>query len=207
MNYERMEQVHAQNHLSVPAADLDGDTSYIFGEESEYEGLELADFGDILDRDEVGIVQWVSHRLDVAIVSTGTSDGTARVAAELSFSPAASPAFTNVRSQGRSDYADQTGVNFTIEALDPEGTITESGDVVGSVLTAYGTQAFSDGATGVGGSGVPGSSEWEGPVMVDPVVDDRDALYSNGVIEVNNVADAAVHVDVSLWASLGVMED
>lgn len=203
-DFDRFEQLHAMDTLSVPAADLDGNTGQHFGEESQYEGRELFDFETVLDRDEVGVIQWQAQQIVVYGLSSSTADGTVRGAAEFSFSPSNSH-ILKVASASE-DLDDQTGSGFDIEGVDTVFS-SDTGDTVGRTLQAIGYSPFSDGATGVGGSGGAGIDQWEGPVMIDPVVDDRDSLFHNGAIEASNVADASVHMDVSVWTALAVMED
>lgn len=201
-DFDRIEQLHAVDTLSVPAADLDGATGQNFGEESRYEGEELYDFEEVLDRDEVGVMLWQAQQIVVYGLSTSTADGTVRGAVELSFSPSESFQFNT---GGTTDLDDQTGTGFAIES--GEQFFSDTGDVIGRHLQAVGYSPFSDGATGVGGSGGAGIDSWEGPILVDPVVDDRDSLFHNGVIEAQNVADASVHMDLAVWTVLGAMED
>jgi len=200
---DRMEQLHASSTLSVAAADLDGGVGQAFGEQDTFEGVLLYDFEQALDRDEVGVIQWQAQHITVYGTSTSTADGTVRGSVEFSLSPDLSRGVQAVQATQPVD--DQTGNSFTIDRSPEVRTVT--GDVLGRHLTAVGFSPFSDGTSGVGGSGGAGTDAWEGPILVDPVVDDRDALFANGAIEVSNVSDAAVHVDIDVWTAMAVIEE
>lgn len=204
-DYDRIDQIHNETDLTVPAADLEGGTAEGYGEGMLFEGVELYDAETVLDRHEVGVVLWAAHRLAIVTPSTQTADGTARVASEWSFSPSVSSGTGAVEaSTPIEDTMVQTGNGFTINR---DSSVDDTADVLGPSLAAFTYSPFSDGVNGLGGAGGIESDSWEGSPVVDPVVDDRDSIFLNGAIEASNIADGSISVDVRTWHVIGVLED
>lgn len=200
-DFDKFEEAFFSQKFSVPAADLSGATGALFGEEGRWEGRGLYSLDDLIDRDQLAVMLLAEHHLEVYVTSTETADGTVRAEMEVSTSPAASEAVDLLDSAN--DVADTAGA-LPVDA-DGSGVITS--DLVGRALSAVAFGPFSDGATGVGGSGVAGVDWWEGVPVANPVFDDRDDLFVNGVIEASNIADAAIHADLHVRHVYGVVGD
>lgn len=202
-DFDRFEETTGVPQISVAAADLTGATGQYFGEQTLFEGVTLYDVDALLDRDELAVMMWAEHHLEVYATSTETADGTVRGVIEISASP---DRITNATLAAGSseDIADLEQSAFQPEV---DHFNAPSADLIGRPLNATGFAPFSDGATGVGGAGTSGNDWWEGSPTAEPDFDARDELYLNGGIEVSNIDDSAIHVDVSYRHVYGVMED
>lgn len=185
-----IEMVSDQRHISISANSLDGSTGQFGGEETLFEGLQLYDLDEILDRDESARLVYASHEVEVYVNSTSTSDGTFRFSGEFSASPARQ-VIRSVDALQTVDDIDGATNEVDVNAADPDDTQ----DLLGPGLTATGFAPFSDGATGVGGAAGAGTAGWEGQPG-NPQFHPRDEVFLNGCLTAWNIADAAVHVDV-----------
>lgn len=203
--FDEIIQLHGRGMYSVPAADIDGSTGQNLGQSGTMEGDSLIDYQEHLDRTEFGVVLWQHQRLIVYIGSTQTADGTVFGSFELSLDPDRQVAGGYATF---SDLADaETSGDYTIETV---ATNVDNGDdtpdVLGPEMAAVGFGPFSDGATGVGGAGTPGWFDWEGPIVHEPSVDDRDEIFVSGVLAHANVSDAALHADVRVYQLVGIVD-
>lgn len=202
MGYDDIEVVSATGAFTVAAAQLDGSTGQGYGQASEFEGVEIVDYDEVVDRNESLVLLSASHRLTVSGVSTSTADGTVRAEIEVSASPSLQAASEVVLDGG---VADVTG-DFNIG--NGGQTFDDSIDVLGRPLLAIGTSPFSDGGSGVGGAGTAGedSVELRNPPGAMAEFHPRDELFVNGVIEASNVSDASITVEYSVQHIYGVVE-
>lgn len=198
--FDRIEQIHNDPTYSVAAAQVGGQTGQTLGQSSTFEDVQVADFGDIMDRTELGVLLWAYHSLVVYISSTQSADGTVRSEMEISLSSGREDAGGVIAGTDIDDQGD-----FTIDGGNEEPR--NATDLVGPILRAVGFGPFSDGGTGVGGAGTAGQVEWEGPPMVRPLVDATDELLNHGAIQHSNVSDAALHAELECWWVVGVLED
>lgn len=95
--------------------------------------------------------------------------------------------------------------DFTVEVQ--SGAAVDTVDIIGRLLNAEGHGPFSDGASGVGGSGDVGVDSWEGRPVGAPTFDARDEIYLNGLFETSNPADLSVGADLTVHHVYGVIED
>lgn len=203
--FDRFEEVYDRVELSVPAADIGGQTGQDFGQDGSLEGEVFYGMDEgLLDRDEIAVMLWAEHHLIAGILSTQTADGTVRATVEISGSPEPSAATRRLAAVQLSDAPDTSG-DFTIERASPGPQVT--GDLVGRPLEALGYGPFSDGATGVGGAGTAGTDDWQGSMAANPVFDDRDDLFYHATLEHSNVADAALFAALSARHVYGVIQD
>lgn len=201
-DFDRVEEVIDQEHFSVPASDVGGQTGQAFGQQGKWEGDKIYELDAILDRDEIGVLLWAEHLLTCGILSTQTADGTLSVNMEISTSPAGSdPALDALGSTG--DIADTSG-DFSVES--EATTVNDEAETVGRVLTAIGYGPITDGTNGVGGSGSAGRDEWVGQPVAEPVYDVRDELFTNGYMEHSNVSDAALYAHLQIRHVYGIQE-
>lgn len=199
--FDRFESVYFEGQFSAPAADLGGQTGQGLGQDATFEGFDVFDVGEVLDRRDIGIPVWCRHQLWAYIGSTQTADGTVRADLEISLSATrkvAQPVGDNI-----TDVADTSG-DFGVDVNSEDFLATD--DLVGPSLEAVGHGPITDGTNGVGGGGTPGKSEWEGNPMLPPILDAGDDVFFNGALEHSNVSDAAIHADIDAWWVIGVLE-
>lgn len=202
-DFDEIEQIHADQTFTIPAADLSGATGQGLGASVSFDGVELYDVDEILDRRDIGVLVWAHHQINVYIPSTETADGFVRGSMEVSTSPERQVA-GGIGTDN--EPADQTGTlasGVDMASQDFSDTI----DVLGPQLVATGGGQFSDGASGVGGASDGNQDEWEGPVIADPTLDARDSIFASGNFAVANVDDASVSMDVQVWHVFGLLAD
>jgi hypothetical protein len=199
--YEDIEVVTASFNTGVQAGDLDGTTGY-GGEPEEFEGLQLLDYDEVVDRNESLHLLHADHRLSVIPNSTETADGTLKAAVSVSASPALSDA---TRTAAQANQGSFGGSAPVVGQANQDDSI----DIVGRPLLAFATGPFSDGGTGVGGGGSEGGDNYSTDVFPAEYgrFHPRDELFLNGRIVTYNIDDAGVHVDGVIQHVYGVIED
>lgn len=195
------EVVSFQGNATIAASELTGDTTKNFGQESVFEGLELLDYDDVVDRNEELHLLSAQHRGAAYIKSTSTSDGTVRAVLEVSAAPSLSTSSAGVGTPAQIE-----SNNLVTEGLARDD---DTIDLIGRQLISEGFAPFSDGGTGVGGAGsvAADSVSVSGLPEVLARFHPRDELFMNGRVEVQNVSDASVSVEVSGQHVYGVMMD
>lgn len=194
-DFNDIEVASFNSRVAVAAADLNGTTG-TGGESDAFEGLELIDYDDLVDRNESLYLLRAEHRLTAYANSTETADGTVRAQVEISASPSRN------LPQGVATGAISSPV---IGGNKTDDTI----DLIGRPMTAVGHAPFSDGATGVGGGGSAG----EDSLVIENIPPEmgsfhpRDELFLNGLFVAWNIDDAAVHLDVTGQHVYGVLAD
>lgn len=192
--------------VGVQASDLTGGTGFGGGDNNEWEGLELIDYDDIVDRNEELRLLGIAHHLAVYVNSTETADGSVAAAVEVSASPSLTT--TTQRAARPTTGALSTtgaGAGNAVGGSDVDDTI----DLVGRPLAATGHAPFSDGATGVGGGGSEGMDSQESTLFPAEFgrFHPRDELFLNGRISAWNIDDAGVHVTLSGQHVYGVLAE
>jgi len=188
--YDDIEVASFGATVGIPAADLDGSAAFTGGDGGLFEGLEIIDYDEIVDRNEELVLLSAHHALSVMVNSTETADGSVRAAVEVSASPSRST--VTLRAQ------DQTGSDLDGD-VDGTGTFDDTIDLVGRPLIGAATGPFSDGSTGVGGGGAAAADRYE--MAMAPAefgrFHPRDELFLNGQFEADNIDDAGIHASVS----------
>lgn len=202
--FDRLEQQGWRLNLSVPAAELDGTTTEAYGEDVRIDGAAIYDAEEFLDRDEIGVLLWVDHRLITYGLSTASADSTVRAHMEISYSPERLAAARFGLTDTVADIDSSSGVATVNRSAATSGF--NSQDLVGPTLLAVGGNGVTDGAAGVGAGLTAGWDNYEGPPWVEQVSDVRDTLFVNGAIEAQNASDHAAHADLRGWHIYGVME-
>lgn len=182
--WDDIEVATFQGHVGVQAADLTGGTGFNGGDQERFEGLQLLDYDDFVDRNEELILLSAEHHLNVYANSTETADGTVRLTVTVSASPSVS---TGLATSITTDAVD----NNVVGGADADDSI----DHIGRLLIATGHAPFSDGATGVGGAGSAGEDTYRSTVFPAEFgrFHPRDELFLNGIFEVWNIDDAGIH--------------
>ena len=195
-SYHDYEVVTAGFTFSIAAADLDGNTARGLPDGDQFEGVQLIDYDEVVDRHERLDLLRADHRMTAYVASTSTADGTLRASMQVSSSPVsqANPPIGFGTADGDVGFA---------------GRNDDTIDIVGRNLQAVATAPFSDGGTGVGGGGAAESDEVVVYDLPGPLKEfhPRDELFANGRLEVQNVADAAVHADLQIQHLYGVVGD
>lgn len=189
------------SNAGVTASDLDGETSF-GGEAQVFEGIEVIDYDEIVDRNEELVLLAAMHSLVVYANSTETADGTVAAGVEVSADPSLTPATSRVVDTRNNDLppgdSQVTGTGSTDDSI----------DLIGRPLSAVGHAPFSDGASGVGGGGSAGEDSIS--LSMAPAefgrFHPRDELFVNGEIRAWNIDDAGVHANVSGQHVYGVVE-
>ena len=198
--YNDIEVVTFGAETGVKAADLDGTSTY-GGEANTFEGLEIVDYDDIVDRNEELVLLGAHHRLSVFANSTATADGTVSASVEVSASPSITdPTATVVNAESESfDDSDVVG----------QGQSDDTIDVLGRPLVATAGAPFTDGANGASGSGSSGEDAVH--VSMAPMefgrFHPRDELFINGKFRSWNIDDQGIHLNVTGQHVYGVLPD
>lgn len=197
--YSDFEVFTATAHMDIDAADIDGTTSSEYPDGQNFEGFQLVDYDELVDRNEVLDLLRAQHALTVYGNSTGTEDGSIRGLVEISSAPTLQ-AMDALEPTGTKPI-DDSDFNVNYRLYD-----TDSIDILGRVLIGHAGQPFSDTATGVGGAGSTGEDSYEltGFPEVIGRFHPRDELFINGALEASNIADAGIHIDVSVQHLYGV---
>lgn len=194
--YSDIEVVTFSGSVGVQASNLGGTATFQGGDQKTFEGLELLDYDEFVDRNEELVLLSADHSMSVFANSTESEDGTVRASVEVS----ASPAITN------------ENVIFTNSIDDGQAVggaqSDDSIDLLGRQLVATAHAPFSDTSTGVGGGGSAG----EDRLKIDQAPAEfgrfhpRDELFMNGTFEAWNIDDSGVHVDLTGQHVYGVLE-
>lgn len=200
--YEDIEAVSFSANLGIEAANLNGAAGFIGGQTHPFEGVELVDYDEVVDRNERLELLAASHSLFVMANSTETADGTVTAALEVSADPALTDA-TKFAARGSVDATDPSG-----QPVVGRSATDDSIDIIGKPLAATGHAPFSDGATGVGGAGSAGEDRYEADEFPGPMAEfhPRDELFANGQFTVWNIDDAGVHLTLTGQHVYGVVE-
>jgi hypothetical protein len=199
-SYTDYEVVTFTAEAGTPASDLDGETDFN-GEIIEFEGLQVIDYDDVVDRNETLQLLSAHHVLEVYGNSTSTADGYITASLEVSSSPSKQAAEA---SPAQSEPYDTSG-----GVVRGGAETTDTIDLVGRPLIASTTTPFSDGASGVGGGGAGGHDavDMDGPPGQVGMFHPRDELFVNGEYSVWNVSDSAIHAALLGQHIYGVVED
>lgn len=197
--FDELEYIRYSAVVTVEASESTGSTDGFYPEGGFFEGLQLVDFDEVLDRAQVGHVIRHMAQLDCMPTPTQTADGAARAMVQHSFSPA-NQGTINFSSGAQTDDIGTGAVAIVANAVD-----NDTADVLGRNLVSIGTGPFSDSATGVGGGG---GSDMDSVdyVPMDVTVDARDELFLNGVVEISNISDTSVGVATTGYIVLGVRD-
>lgn len=197
--FQDYEVATTQVVITIPAEDLDGTTGSGFPDGDVFEGIEVFDYDELVDRNEELHLLRAAHGLTVYSNSTSTEDGSIRGSVEVSSSPARQGS-RGAPGQGGSTAGADGIVNFDTQK-------TDSIDLIGRVLTGFAGAPFSDTTTGVGGAGSAGEDR---EVLAGGMPGSlgrfhpRDELFLNGVLECSNIADAGIGLTVDIQHVYGV---
>lgn len=205
MGFDDIEVVSFSANAGVQASNLSGTTGFQGGDEQEFEGLELVDYDEIVDRNEELRLLYVAHALSVYANSTETEDGTVAASVEIS----ADPSLTDV-GRGATDLGTGSVPGTGKDSADVVGLARSDDtiDIIGRALTAVGTGAFSDTTNGTGGGGAAGHDSYDSEVFPMEMgrFHPRDELFLNGRFASWNIDDAGIHIGVEGQHIYGVME-
>lgn len=195
--FDDIEVVNFTGKTGIQAADLGGSTGFN-GENDTFEGLELVDYDDILDRSETAKLLYASHQLRVFQNSTSSEDGVLEGTIEVSTSASK----TDIARTG-------TGTTTVEDTVVGDSYTDDTIDIIGRVLSGVAFSPFSDISNGQGGAGGNGEDEWEGAEFPEHIgqFHPRDELYMNGSLRTWNIADAGIHATVRGQHIYGVMSD
>lgn len=194
--FDDVEVVTFTGSAGIEAANNDGTTSFT-GEFSNFEGIQLVDYDNVVDRNEDLQLLYAAHRLAAYPNSTETEDGTLVVSAEVSGSPSRGSATTLISTSTVDD------------PVVGSGQSGDSIDIIGRPLLAMAGAPFSDTTTGVGGAGSGGHDQYESDVFPAEMgqFHPRDELFLNGQIRTFHIDDAGVHLTVQGQHVYGVRSD
>lgn len=199
--FDDVEVVTFQGNVGVEASNLAGNVGFN-GELAQFEGEELVDYDDIVDRNEAVMLLMAHHALYVFQNSTATEDGVVEAIVGVS----AAPSRTDVELLNHDTSAIAGATGGAVGGARVEDTI----DLVGRPLSAAGHSPFSDNTNQKGGGGSEGRDRVviRGPLPeVVGRFHPRDELFMNGQIRTWNIADAGVHVQLEGQHIYGVLED
>lgn len=200
--FDDIEVVSFSANIGITADDLSGGTGFGGGDSADFEGVQVIDYDEVVDRNEELHLLEASHRLTVYANSTETADGNVAGAVEISASPSRSQVVVRAVSPTQT------------EELEPGDAVggsesDDSIDIVGRPLSTVGHAPFSDGASGTGGGGSSGRDSYDGDTFPAEYgrFHPRDELFVNGELVAWNVDDAGVHASISGQHIYGVMSD
>jgi hypothetical protein len=204
-HYDDIEVVTWGVSVGVEASNLGGSTGFGGEAPQEFEGAQVIDYDEIVDRNEMLRLVEAQHVISVYVNSTETADGIVAASVEMSADPSLSPATQEITTPGTAQSVGDDDVVTAGNAPETDDSI----DLIGRPLTAVGTGPFSDSGTGVGGGGAAGHDEYVSTVWPAEfgVFHPRDECFVNGRIQAWNIDDAGVHVDISGQHVYGVLED
>lgn len=195
-DFDDIEQITFDVGVGIQAADLAGGTGF-GGSEQTFEGVQLLDYDEVVDRNESLHLLEARHELDVWANSTETADGTVGASVEVSASPA--------RAVADMSLSTNTLIGPVVGQSDFDDTI----DLIGNPLRAVGHAPFSDSASGVGGAGTAGADSLSIEGLPEQIArfHPRDELFLNGSIATWNIDDAGVHLNLTGQHIYGVVTD
>lgn len=194
--YDDIEVVSFEASIGLEASNSSGGTSFGGGDKPVFQGVELIDYDEIVDRNEELRLLEAQHKIHVYANSTETADGTVQVVAEVKADPSLS---SQPDIQGSGVTGDLVG----------DAVSDDSIDIIGRPLSATGHAPFSDSSTGVGGGGSAGEDEYTSTVFPAEMgrFHPRDELFFNGQFRIWNVDDAGSHVELSGQHTYGVISE
>lgn len=186
-----LEYINFNVDLKADPADSDGTQDQTYGQTGDYEGLELLDFDDLLDRHEVAHLVYMDAHLAVHILQQAQTGNTmARGIHEFNARPSITAAH---EAESYSNVATSSG------DLTPESsTLTDdSADLPVRPLEAVATQAYRDDGNNQVATGAQGWDAVRGPIPGTWDFDRRDELYLNGVLEMDNWQAGSFHNSIA----------
>lgn len=197
--FDDIEVVTITAGAGVEASNLSGATSFE-GTSDPFEGLQILDYDEIVDRNEKLVLLSAHHSVSVFANSTESADGTVGCAVEVSSSPTRqSNGFVTGTAQYSASDSEVVGA----------GSSTDTIDILGRVLTATAGAPFSDSASGVGGGGSAGEDSYEVDDIPRQMAEfhPRDELFLNGEFQSWNVDDSGIHVTFTGQHIYGVVSE
>lgn len=198
--FDDLEYLHYEELINSADNTTDATSQSLYGEATEFEGVEILDFDRIVDRHEVAHLLWTSLSFDAEII--GEDDGPANLRAALEVS--ADPALQVVTELDTTNaFDDQEGVTVVSEQ-----STDDTADLVVPPVELRASAYFTDETNNTGGGGDNATDDVQGPVPGSWDFDRRDELYLNGVMEYHSVGDPDVaHVAVNGSFVFGITED
>lgn len=196
-DWDDIEVASFRANTGVQAADLNGGVGFTGEQVSTYEGLELLDYDELVDRNEELVLLEAEHHMTVWQNSTATEDGVTQADVEIS----ASPSGTMTGGIFNNSFDD----TVTVGGSETTDTI----DLIGRTMVATAHSPFSDTTNGMGGGGSEGTDtvRIEHPPAEMARFHPRDELFLNGSFTTWNIADAGIHVEVTGQHVYGVLSD
>lgn len=197
------EYVHATARVTPDPADYTGSILDInYADQAEWEGLEVIDMEELVDRHEVARLVAVDGMASLGIPAGNTADnpGAFRAWAELSASPdIKTPTIEALASPGGDlDLEDSDSIGTVIGDVESDDTA----DIIASPIVLQGSTAESDETNGVGTATTNDSTEIAGPLPGEWVFDRRDELFLNGMHEVSGLVANSISVELAICLSL-----
>lgn len=203
--YDDVEVITISPTIGIGSSEVTGDTDASFADEGEFEGFELIDMDEVLDRSESADLLAAAHAITVYGQPIDASPGAVRAAIEVSSSPALQAA-TAIGGSGAELDSDGLLVQQRQDSLDD--VKTDSLDIIGRVLSAVAYPPHQDTGSSTGGGGSAGTDDFKTEGFPDRMArfHPRDEVYLNGVIEANGVS-VNTYLDVEVQHIYGVRED
>lgn len=204
--FESIDQETFVDYEVVPlSVTLNGDghtssvSSFDWSNHTEFQGLEVLDMSDLLDRHRVAHLIEVDAGLVAYSYQNATDPSLSIVAAELSASPALSAA--TISPEGDREAIDDTeSINGDLDTVEGEVVNPDTLDVPIRPLVAFASMTYEDATDGAGGGAGGPVDRATGPVPGTWQFDRRDELYVNGTIA--QAGGFAATVEGQLYATL-----
>lgn len=180
--YTDIEQVTATINFGMTADNHDGSLGNGLPNEGRFEGFEVVDYDDVIDRDERADLLYARHRLLAFTRENQAPPGIVNLGVELSSSPALQVARSVQNPQViEGDIEPNAGVNVSSY----EDLQEDSVDLVGPALTAATMNPHQDTGSSTGGGGAMSVDTVELEGFPDRIREfhPRDELFLNGFVE------------------------
>jgi hypothetical protein len=199
--YDDIEVATFGAQIRVNASTLNGSANQDLPNGAAFEGLQLIDYDELVDRSETLMLLTAEHRLDAYANATGLSDGTVRAEIEISASPV-----TQAAAAVQEDAETPVIGGSSARA---RSTMDDSIDIIGRPLLDVTQAPFNSTQSGLGGGG---SSSGDRTQLRRPPAElaefhPRDEIFANGFVECSNVDNQAIHADINGYHVYGVLDD
>lgn len=173
---------------------------------TEFEGVEIVDLDQLLDRHRIATLVHIDAALHVNAFHFATAINEAAVSVEISASPSRQAAYF----ADTADYEDIADFNVIDGDMDELEVYVEQNDTVDlpmRPLTAGTSAPFADDTDQHGGGGQDGIDRAQGPTPGDWDFDRRDELYVNGVVGSSSGFAGSIQAFLSGIMTFSVVED
>lgn len=200
IEFEDLEFFTGEVEIEVGSGDLTGGRNV-----TEYEGVELLDVGEIVDRNEVAFLLHLEVGHSTWMEGTNNEDQYVHSHVELSARPALA-AIHNQADAGET-IDDQESVAGDMTGVEKIISSTDDADLLSRPLTSQASRQILDGAGGVGAGGYAEQDQVSGVPPGRWDFDRRDEIYQNGVLYSDGQAGAGFAAGTDFQMVFGIADE